>query len=91
MFVDGDRIYASDMQTGLWVLRHDRPRPPAPPDRPRGTSAFAKTGRPPFGWNGSQPRRVRPARTVPLLALLTSVDPYFELTDEIARGLRPRI
>ncbi len=93
VFVDGDKIYAADMQTGLWVLRHPAgaASPPCPADRTRGTSAFAKAGRPPFGWTALLPRRLRPARTVPVFGVLGSVDPYFDLSDELARSLGPAL
>jgi hypothetical protein len=91
VFVDGDRIYAADMQTGLWVLRHQTAGAACQPDRSRGTSAFAKTGRPPFGLAGFLPRQVRTGRTVPVMARVTSVDPYFAMSDDITRGLKPRL
>jgi hypothetical protein len=90
VFVEGGRIYAADMQTGLWVLRH-QPDGGACADRPRGSSAFAKSGRPPIGFSSAQPLRVRPNRTVPILAVVSAVDPYYQLTDEDARGLRPQL
>ena len=36
VFVEGGRIYASDIQTGLWVVRHRPTGQPCPPDGPRG-------------------------------------------------------
>ncbi len=90
VFVEGDRIYASDMQTGLWVLRH-HPGGDACADRPRGTSAFARSGRPPIGFSSFQPRRLRPDRLIPFAAIVSSVDPYYQLTDEDARGLHARL
>jgi hypothetical protein len=91
VFVDGGAIHVSDMQTGLWVLRHQPGAGVCPPDRPRGTSAFAKVGRPPFGWTALLPRRLRPDRTVSMQGRLSSVDPYFAVTDEVAGSLRPRV
>jgi hypothetical protein len=91
VFVDGDgRIFAADIQTGLWVLRHH----PAdtdkgcPADRPRGTSAFAKTGRPPFGFGAREPKRLRPGRTFPVFIEVISVDPSFDVTDDVTSTLQ---
>ena len=76
---------------GCGSLRHQPGAGPCAPDRSRGTSAFAKVGRPPFGWTSLQPRRLRPGRTIPYYARLTSVDPYFEASDATIDGLQARI
>jgi hypothetical protein len=91
VFVERDLIYAADMQTGLWVLRHRPATPGCGPDQPRGTSAYAKTGRPPFGWGLVRPRAVRSGRTFELSATIESVDPDFIATDEMVRPLNPHI
>jgi hypothetical protein len=90
VFVEGGRIYAADMQTGLWVLRH-QPGGETCADRPRGTSAFAKVGRPPIGWSTFQPRRLRPNREFPFLGVVSAVDPYFDLTPAMVQGLNARM
>jgi hypothetical protein len=87
VFLDGDRIFASDTQTGLWVLRHRPATPACAPDRPRGPSAFATAARAPLGFSALAPDRVRPGRTIPLYAAVTSTDPYGGISDQAAADL----
>ncbi len=91
VFVEGELIYAADMQTGLWVLRHQTAGAACGSDQSRGTSAYAKSGRPPFGWSWSQPWRVRAGRSVQLVGVLESVDPSFQASNELMHQLQPRL